>query len=109
MKYTYICKYISSASRAWMETFLSDCWYGALCRTSIERIDLVISETEQQIQNWLTLVESVSNEIIHATSPSECFKVKRNMETIISNFTSDIRYRHRRKFQKLIYILDYEF
>ena len=50
-----------------METFLSDCWYGALCRTSIERIDLVISETEQQILNWLTLVESVSNEIIHAT------------------------------------------
>ena len=103
MKYTYICKYISGASRAWMETYKSDCWHGALCRTSIERIDLVIPETEQQIQNWLLLVESVSNDIIHATSLTECFKVKRNMETIISNFTSDILYRHRCKFLKLIY------
>ena len=56
-----------------METYLSDCWYGALCRTSIERIDLVISETEQQTQNWPLLVESVSNEIIVATSLTECF------------------------------------
>ena len=86
-----------------METFLSDCWYGALFRTSIERIDLVISETEQQILNWSLLVESVSNEIIHATRLTKYFKVKRNMETIISNFTSDILYRHRCKFLKLIY------
>ena len=86
-----------------METFLSDCWYGALFRTSTECIDLVISETEQQILNWSLLVESVSNEIIHVTSLTECFKVKRNMETIISNFTSDILYRHRSKFLKLIY------
>ena len=89
---------------AWIETYLSYCWYGALCRTSIERIVLVISETEQQKQNWSLLVESASNEIIDATSLSECFLVKRNMETIISNFTSDIRYRHRCKFLKLTYI-----
>ena len=68
-----MCKYISGASRAWMETCVSDRWDGALCRTSIERIDLVISETEQQIQNWPLLVESASNEIIVATSLTECF------------------------------------
>ena len=68
-----MCKYISGASRAWMETYVSDIWDGALCRTSIERIDHVISETEQQIQNWPLLVESASNEIIVATSLTECF------------------------------------
>ena len=75
---------------------------GHVC-TSIKRIDLVISETEQQIQNWSLLVEIVSNEIIYATLLTEYFKVKSNMETIISYFTSDILYRHRCKFLKFIY------
>ena len=77
-----------------------DCWYGTLSRTSIELIDLVISEAVLQLQNCSLLVETVSNEIIDATSPTEYFSVKRNVETLIRNFTSDIRARHRRKLLK---------
>ena len=83
-------------------TYFQDCWYGALCRASIELIDLVISETVLQQQNCSLLVETASNEIIDATSLTEYFSVKRNVETLIRNFASDIRARHRRillKFQ----------
>ena len=62
-------------------TYFQDCWYGALCRTSIELIDLVISETVLQQHNFSLLVETVSNEIMDATSLTEYFSVKRNVET----------------------------
>ena len=81
-------------------TYFQDCWYGALCRTSIELVDLVISENVLQQQNYSLLVETVSNEIIDATSLTEYFSVKRNVETFSRNFTSDIRARHRRKLLK---------
>ena len=32
-------------------TYFQDCWYGTLYRTSIELIDVVISETVLQLQN----------------------------------------------------------
>ena len=54
-------------------TYFQDCWYGTLCRTSIELIDLVISETVLQQRNCSLLVETVSNEIIDATSLTEYF------------------------------------
>ena len=63
---------------------------------SIELIDLVISETVQQLQNCPLLVETVSYEIIDATSLTE-YLVKRNMETLIRDFTSNIRARQMRK------------
>ena len=78
-------------------SYFIDCWHGTFCRTSIERIDLVISETILQQQNCSLLVETVSNEIIDATSLTEHFLVKRNMETLIRNFASDNRTRHRLK------------
>ena len=81
-------------------TYFQDCWYGTLCRTSIELIDLVISETVLQLQKCSLLVETVSNEIIDATSLTEYISVKRHVETLIRNFTSDIRARHRRKLLK---------
>ena len=68
-------------------TYFQDCWYGTLSRTSIELIDLVISETVLQLQNCSLLVETVSNEIIDATSPTEYFSVKPNVVTLIRNFT----------------------
>ena len=40
-------------------TYFQDCWHGALCRTSIELIDLAMSETILQLQNCSLLVESV--------------------------------------------------
>ena len=63
-------------------------------------IDLVTSETALQLQKCSLLVETVSNEIIDTTSLTEYFSVKRNVETLIRNFTSDIRARHRRKLLK---------
>ena len=81
-------------------TYFQDCWHCTLCRTSIELIDLVISYTVLQQQNCSLIVESVSNEIIDATSLTEYFSVKRSVETLIRNFTSDIRARHRRKVHK---------
>ena len=81
-------------------TYFQDCWHDTLCRTSIELIDLVISETVLQLQNCSLHVETVSNEIIDATSLTEYFSVKRNVETLIRSFTSDIRARHRRKLLK---------
>ena len=70
-----------------ISTYFQECWYGTLCRTSIELIDLAISETVLQLQNCSLLVETVSNEIIDATSLTEYFSVKRNVETLIRNFT----------------------
>ena len=66
----------------------------------MELIDLVISESVLQLQSCLFLAETISNEIIDATSPTECFSVKRNVETLIRNFTSDIGASHRRKLNK---------
>ena len=45
-------------------TYFQDCRHGTLCRTSIEVIDLVISETVLQPQNCSLLVKTASNEII---------------------------------------------
>ena len=81
-------------------TYFYDCWHGTLCRTSVELIDLVMSETVLQQQNCSIHVETASNEINDATSPTEYFSVKHNVETLIRNFTSDIRARHRRKLLK---------
>ena len=78
-----------------------DCLYGTLCRTPIELIDLVISETVLQLQNRSLLFETVSNEIIDATLHTEYFSAMHNVETLIRNFNSDIRARHRRILLKL--------
>ena len=81
-------------------TYFQDCWHGTLCRISNELIDLVISETVLQLQNCSLLVETVSNEIIDFTSLADYFSVKRNAETLIRNFTSDIRARQITQTQK---------
>ena len=81
-------------------TYFQDCWYGTLCRTSIELIDLVILESVLQQQNCSLLVETVSNKIVDATSLTEYLSVERNVETLIRSFASDIRARHRRKLLK---------
>ena len=52
-------------------TYFHGCWYGTHSRTFIELIDLVISETVLQLQNCSLLVETVSNEVIDATSLTE--------------------------------------
>ena len=82
-------------------TYLEDRWHGTFCHTPIELIDLVISEAVLQLLNCSLFGETVSNEIINATSPTEYFSVKRNVETLIRNFTSDIRARLRRRLLKL--------
>ena len=72
----------------------------ALCRTSIELIDLVISEAILPLPNCSLLVETASNKIIDAISLTEYFSVKRNVETLFRNFASDIRAGHRSKLLK---------
>ena len=99
----YGFQFSKPAALAVTSTYFQGCWNGKLCRTSIEHIDLVISETVLQQQNNSLLVESVSNEIIDATALTEMSSVKRNAETLICYFASDIRARHRRELLKFIH------
>ena len=86
----YGFQFSKPAVRGVTSIYFQVCWYGALCRTYIKLI-LVISETVLQLQNCSLLVETVSNEIIDATSPTEYPSVIRNVEKLIHCFTSDNR------------------
>ena len=74
------------------------------------QVSMPASSSEHPIQNattskihWLSIRHQHLNTWEKWTKLAECFYDKRNIETIISNFISDIRYRHRRIIVRLIY------
>ena len=74
------------------------------------QVSMPASSSEHPIQNtttskiyWLSIRLQHMKTWETWTKLAECFYDKRNIETIISNVISDIRYRHRRICVRLIY------